>query len=97
MKVLRIPCFILLLLLVFSLCNSTAVSSRCHDWATQIDAIEMLESIIHMHGAVYIDAQATASVERDITCQERFPRECACIDGYCGWRLNADYNACLYE
>ena len=64
---------------------------------TQIDAIEMLESIIHMHGAVYIDAQATASVERDITCQERFPRECACIDGYCGWRLNADYNACLYE
>ena len=40
MKVLRIPCFILLLLLVFSLCNSTAVSSRCHDWATQIDAID---------------------------------------------------------
>ena len=27
MKVLRIPCFILLLLLVFSLCNSTAVVS----------------------------------------------------------------------
>lgn len=64
---------------------------------TQIDAIEMLESIVHMHGEVYIDKQATASVERDITCQERFPRACACIDGYCGWRVNPDYNACLYE
>ena len=40
MKVFRIPCFILLLLLVFSLCNSNAVSSRCRDWTSQIDAID---------------------------------------------------------
>lgn len=40
MKVFRIPCFILLLLLVSSLCNSNAVSSRCRDWTSQIDAID---------------------------------------------------------
>lgn len=40
MKVFRIPCFILLLLLVFSLCNSNAVSSHCRDWTLQIDAID---------------------------------------------------------
>lgn len=40
MKVFRIPCFILLLLLVFSLCNSNAVSSRCRDWTSQIDTID---------------------------------------------------------
>lgn len=61
------------------------------------DAVDMLESITQMHGAVYIDDDATKSVERDITCQERYPRECACLEGYCGWRPNSQYNACLYE
>lgn len=64
---------------------------------TKADAVEMLESINKMRGAVYIDAEATASAERDISCQARFPRACACIEGYCGWRVNPDYNACLYE
>lgn len=64
---------------------------------TKADAVEMLESINKMRGAVYIDAEATASAERDISCQDRFPRACACIEGYCGWRVNPDYNACLYE
>lgn len=40
MKVLRIPCFILLLLLTFTLFNSTAVSKRCRDWTTQLDIID---------------------------------------------------------
>lgn len=40
MKVFRIPCFILLLLLAFCLFNSNAVSRRCHDWTLQIDRID---------------------------------------------------------
>ncbi len=40
MKVLRIPCFILLLLLTFTLFNSTAVSKRCRDWTAQLDIID---------------------------------------------------------
>lgn len=40
MKVFRIPCFILLLLLTFCLFNSHAVSHRCHDWTAQIHIID---------------------------------------------------------
>ena len=48
-------------------------------------------------GAVRIDPRATQMVERDITCHERFPRKCGCIDGSCGWHINPEYNACLYS
>lgn len=40
MKALRIPLFVLLLLLVFSLGNSAAVSRHCRTWTAQIDAID---------------------------------------------------------
>lgn len=40
MKVLRIPCFVLLLLLVLCLFNSHAVSHRCYDWSAQLDSID---------------------------------------------------------
>lgn len=69
MKVLRIPCFILLLLLVFSLCNSTAVSSRCHDWATQIDTIDQNAEAQRWSAA----ADGLESLYRDWTdCQTWF-------------------------
>ena len=61
------------------------------------DAVDALKSIAQMKGTVRIDNKATASVERDITCHNQFPRECACIEGFCGWKINPDYNACLYE
>ena len=47
MKVFRIPCFILLLLLVFCLFNSSAVDKRCHSWTAQIDGIDDLSSKGH--------------------------------------------------
>ena len=71
-----------------------------HDGAkneTLLEAIDTLEQISQMKGGIRIDREATAKVERDITCHEKFPRECACIDGSCGWKINADYNACLNE
>lgn len=40
MKVFRIPFFVLLLLLIFTLCNSAAVSRRCQDWTMQIRTID---------------------------------------------------------
>lgn len=62
-----------------------------------LENVGMLENVVKMKGMVRIDSEATASVERDISCQKRFPRECGCIDGYCGWKTNPEYNACLYE
>lgn len=64
---------------------------------TILNAIETLKAISEMKGTVRIDKDATAKVERDITCHRKHPRECACIEGSCGWRMNIDYNACLYE
>lgn len=40
MKVFRIPLFVLLLLLTFTLCNSAAVSRRCQDWTLQLHSID---------------------------------------------------------
>ena len=40
MKVLRIPCFILLLLLTLSLFNCISVSKRCRNWEMSIDTID---------------------------------------------------------
>lgn len=40
MKVFRIPLFVLLLLLTFTLCNSAAVSHRCQDWTMQLQTID---------------------------------------------------------
>lgn len=51
MKVLRIPCFILLLLLVISLFNSSAVSQRCHDWTSQLDTIDQNANTKHWKDA----------------------------------------------
>ena len=56
-----------------------------------------LKAVTQIKGAVHLDRSATAKVERDLTCLERFPRECACIDGSCGWKTNVEYNKCLYE
>lgn len=58
--------------------------------------LETLSKIAHLHGAIALDDEATAKVERDIACQKKYPRTCACLDGLCGWALNPDYNACLY-
>lgn len=64
---------------------------------TTLEAIETLKAVSEMKGAVRIDKDATAKVERDILCHQKHPRECACINGSCGWRMNVDYNACLYD
>ena len=40
MKVLRIPIFILLLLLVLSFFNSISLSRRCDTWLQQLDTVE---------------------------------------------------------
>lgn len=64
---------------------------------TTVNAVEMLQRVAQMKGSVRIDAKATEAVERDITCGKKHPRTCACIEGYCGWRMNSDYNACLFE
>ncbi len=62
-----------------------------------VQAVETLKSLSNLKGAFRIDQQATARVERDITCQQKFPRKCGCVQGACAYRLNADYNACLNE
>ena len=59
--------------------------------------IQTLKAVTQLKGSVHLDRPATAKVERDLTCLEQFPRECACIDGSCGWKQNVDYNKCLYE
>ena len=64
---------------------------------TIVSNVETLKSVAHMKGGVHIDKKATENVERDISCHHQFPRECACIEGSCGWKMNADYNKCLYE
>lgn len=71
-----------------------------HDGAkntTLLESIDTLEEISNMKGSVRIDYDSTAKVERDITCNEKYPRECACIAGTCEWKINPDYNACLNE
>ena len=40
MKVFRIPVFVLLLILIFSLFNSVALSRRCEDWTAQLEAAD---------------------------------------------------------
>lgn len=40
MKVLRIPCFLLLLLLVLALGNSVWLSRRCDSWLTALDRVD---------------------------------------------------------
>ena len=70
-----------------------------HDGAkdeTLMNSIETLKAVSRMKGGVRIDRDSTQKVERDITCHEKYPRKCACIDGSCGWDVNTDYNACLY-
>ena len=62
-----------------------------------MDNVRTLQAVTQMKGSVHFDKVSTAKVERDLTCQERFPRECACIEGSCGWKTNVDYNKCLYE
>lgn len=47
MKVLRIPCFVLLLLLTLSLFNCVSVSKRCHSWEAAIDSID--ENTVAQH------------------------------------------------
>jgi len=60
------------------------------------ESLEVLSLIAQMRGGVHLVPEATALVEQDIACHEKHPRECACLDGTCGWRLNIEYNACLY-
>ncbi|MBO4351339.1 MAG: hypothetical protein J6A01_10385 [Proteobacteria bacterium] len=70
-----------------------------HDGAkneTLIKSMETLKAVSQMTGGVRLDRDSTQKVERDITCHEKYPRECGCIEGSCGWKLNIDYNACLY-
>ena len=62
-----------------------------------MENIRTLQAVAQLKGAVHLDRPATARVERDLSCIERFPRECACIEGSCGWKTNVDYNKCLYE
>lgn len=47
MKVLRIPCFVLLVLLTLSLFNCISVSKRCHSWEMSIDSID--ENAVAQH------------------------------------------------
>ncbi len=71
-----------------------------HDSAnneTLMTSIKTLEAVSKMKGSIHIDSEATANVERDITCHRKFPRECACINGSCSWKINKDYNTCLYD
>ena len=62
-----------------------------------LTSFQMLRAVADMSGTVRLDADLTKKVERDIDCQTRFPRTCACVAGSCGWRDEADYNACLYN
>ena len=62
-----------------------------------MENIRTLQAVAQLKGAVHLDRSATAKVERDLSCIEKFPRECACIEGSCGWKTNVDYNKCLYE
>ncbi len=62
-----------------------------------MENIRTLQAVAQLKGAVHLDRPATAKVERDLSCIEKFPRECACIEGSCGWKTNVDYNKCLYE
>jgi len=61
------------------------------------ESLEVLALVAQMKGGVHLVPGATALVERDIACHEKHPRQCACLDGTCGWHLNLEYNACLYE
>lgn len=70
-----------------------------HDAAqneTLLNSIKTLKAVSRMKGGVRLDNVSTQKVERDITCHRKHPRQCACIEGSCGWRLNTEYNACLY-
>ena len=60
-------------------------------------AVESLKAMTGLKGTCRIDSVATAKVERDIYCHQKFPRKCGCIQGACAYHLNADYNACLSE
>ncbi|MBQ9396081.1 MAG: hypothetical protein IJU23_11305 [Proteobacteria bacterium] len=61
------------------------------------DAVASLQKISQMKGGIRIDHKATQRVERDITCNEQFPRKCGCVRGSCDWNVNPDYNKCLFE
>ena len=69
MKVFRIPCFVLLLLLTVCLFNSNAVSKRCHDWDTQIDTIDQCVQGQHWNTAA---ADLETLYEDWNTCQTWF-------------------------
>ncbi len=71
-----------------------------HDGAkneTLMASIDTLKAVSKMKGAVHVDDEATANVERDIVCTQKYPRQCACINGSCGWKISKDYNACLFN